>query len=76
MHFVVYLYTLRSQIGCALRLRYVDFVKRVPALSTLVDITSNTFYKCTATFQTHCIMDLMDTRKMKHIAVQLGLCTC
>jgi hypothetical protein len=24
-------------------------------VSTLVDITSNTFYKCTATFRTHCI---------------------
>jgi hypothetical protein len=41
--------TVRSESRCALRLRYVDQV----FVSTLVDITSNTFYKCTVTFRTH-----------------------
>jgi hypothetical protein len=55
--FVYFSYTVRSESTCALRLRYVDLVVSMEvAVSTLVDITSNTFYKCTATFRTHCIL--------------------
>jgi hypothetical protein len=39
-------YTVRSESRCALRLRYVV------SIEVSVDITSNTFYKCTATFPT------------------------
>jgi hypothetical protein len=41
--------TVSSESRCALRRRYVDCFRPV---SMLVDITSNTFYKCTATFRT------------------------
>jgi hypothetical protein len=48
----------RSEICCALRLRYIDFVV---GNEVAVDITSNTIYKCAATFQTHCISLLLIT---------------
>jgi hypothetical protein len=34
-------------------------------VSTLVDITSNIFYKCTATFRTHCKIILWDRRLIR-----------
>jgi hypothetical protein len=40
--------TLCSECLCALRLRYIDLV----SVSTLVEITSNIFGKCTANFRT------------------------
>jgi hypothetical protein len=41
--------TVRLEICCSLRLPYVDLVQ------ACIDITSNTFYKCTVTFWMHCI---------------------
>jgi hypothetical protein len=34
---------------------FANKIKGFRPVYTLVDITSNTFYKCTATFRTHCI---------------------
>jgi hypothetical protein len=45
----VYLYTVRSENRCALGLWYVYLVV---SIEVAVDITSNTFYKCTANFRT------------------------
>jgi hypothetical protein len=42
-------YTVRSESRCALTLRYI---RTYGTLRTLVDITSNIFYKCTTTFRT------------------------
>jgi hypothetical protein len=39
-------------------LRYVDWLNGFRPVSTLVDITSNTTYKCTATSRTHCTITI------------------
>jgi hypothetical protein len=64
IYIYIYIYTVRSESRCALRLRYVDFVV---SCQTLVDTTSNTFYKCTATFRTDCTY---------HVCVCIYICVC
>jgi hypothetical protein len=39
-------------------------LNRFRPIQTLVDITSNTFYKCTETFRTHCIIEVHFPFKM------------
>ena len=57
----IYIYTVCSEGRCALRHKQICRkclrikLNRFRPVETLVDITSNTFYKCTATFRTHYI---------------------
>jgi hypothetical protein len=58
---------------CALRIWLEDWFRPV---STNVDITSNNFYKCTATFRTHCIYTVrykvLNAVTWRRVAWQIG----